>query len=137
MIDQFLIYLSLILVAGLVVFLIAYMARQHKTTIRHPLQVPVVFKDPFGLASRFSYTLNPNHPRKMSFGNMEFVTDAGRETPPEHRKFEMEDGKQGDTLSVTWKLRDGSEVTDTTMLSTSSTALLTVTLEKTRTVRFE
>src|SRR5262249_20115929 len=118
-------------------FLIVYVFRQRGMSVRHPQPVPVVFKDPFGLASGFDYTLNPNQPRRRAFGNMEFITDAGQETPPEHRTFEMEDGKQGDRLSVTWKLRDGSEVSDTTVLSTSSVSLLTVTLEKTRKVRFE
>lgn len=135
MIDEILIYLSLILVAGLIVFLMVYVVRRQRTTVRNPQPVMIVFKDPSGLALGFSYTLNPNHPRRRSGGNMEFITDAGQETPPEHRTFEMEDGKQGDTLSVTWKLRDGSEVTDTTVLSTSSVSL-TVTL-KARAVVFE
>lgn len=136
MTDEFLIYLSLILVAGLIVFLSVYVARRHKTTIRHPQPVPVIFKDPFGLAFGLSYTLNP-HLRRRTFGNMEFITDTGQETPPEHRRFELDDGKQGDTLSVTWKLRDGSDVAGTTVLPTSSVSPLTVTLEKARTVRFE
>jgi hypothetical protein len=137
MIDEFLIYLSLTLVAGLIVFLIVYVVHQCRTTIRHPQPVRIIFKDPFGLASGFDYTLNPNYPRKRSFGNMNFVTETGRETPPEHRKFELEDGKQGDTLVVTWKFRDGSHVAATTALPISSVSSVTVTLTKTKTVSFE
>jgi hypothetical protein len=134
--DEIVIYLSLICVVGLAVFLIVYAARRRTTMIRHPQPVLIIFKDPFGLASGFRYTLNPNQRKRSSFGNMEFITDTGQETPPEHRRFELEDGKQGDTLSVTWKLRDGPEVADTTVLISSALSM-TVTLEKTRTIRFE
>ena len=135
--DEFLIYLSLLLVSGLVVFLVVYVIRRRETTIRHAQPVGIVFKDPLGLASGFRYTLNPNHPRRRSFGKMEFITDTGQETPPEHRRFEVKDGKQGDTLSVTWTLRDGSEVAATTVLPARYVLSVTVTLEKTRTMRFE
>jgi len=137
MINEILIYLSLICIGSLIVFLIIYEIRRRKTTIKHPQPVLIIFKDPFGLASGFDYTLNPNQPRKRSYGNMDFITETGRETPPEHRNFELEDGKQGDTLIVTWKLRDGANVAATTVLPASSVSSVTVTLTKTRTVRFE
>lgn len=133
--NELVIYLSLIGVGLLVVFMIIYEIRRRKTTIRHPQPVLIIFKDPFGLATGFDYTLNPNHPSRRSFGNMEFITETGQETPPEHRKFELEDGRQGDTLVVTWKFRDGSNVAATTVLPTSSS--VTVTLAKERTVGFE
>ena len=137
MLNELLIYVSLIGVGALVVFLIVCVVRQRKLAIRNPQPVRIEFKDPFGLASEFNYAINPNQRWKGSSGNMVFITETGQETPPEHREFEVEDAKQGDTLFVRWKMRDGSDVTGTTVLPTSRAWLLTVTLTKTRTVTFE
>jgi hypothetical protein len=137
MMDEVIIITSTLAILALIVFLVVYVLRRHKGMIRHPQPVHVIFKDPHALATGFEYTLTSQNWREKSSGNWVFTTETGAETPPQHRVAEIDDGKQGDTLSVTWKLLDGSCRTRQTVISASSVSPLMVILTKACTVSFE
>ena len=137
MTDEIIMVVSGLAILALIVLFIISARQRRQQTIRHPQPVHIIFKDPYGLAAEFEYTLTPQRGRDRRWGNWIFKTESGEETPPEHRVAEMDEGKQGDTLLVTWKLKDGTYVRKQRVLSATSAAPLTVTLDGPRTVDFE
>lgn len=128
--------LIMFVVLAIVAVLIVFNSLRKASLYQRAPSVVVVFRDPFALATRFDYAINPKEGRARSFGNMEFVTEAGQPTPAQHREFSVEDGKPGDTLSVTWRLNDGTDIFGTAILPASSTFPFAVTLTQDRRIQF-